>query len=120
MPAGGLLLLPRVGRGGDERAAAGGRHRRREDRHPVGASASSNVTHGNAQALTSFGETLSFPDVGPVFNLPDGYTVNSVSGLIVDNRWVGVLQATVPEPSTLVLLLVGGAGVLRWPRRAKL
>jgi hypothetical protein len=35
--------------------------------------------------------TFGFSSSGPVFNLPDGYTVNSVSGNIVDNHYVGVL-----------------------------
>jgi hypothetical protein len=66
--------------------------------------ASTNITHGNAFADASFSNTLSFPTDRPVFTVPDGYTVNSVSAGIVNNRF-GFLQ--VPEPSTLALFLIG-------------
>jgi len=53
-----------------------------------------------------------FADEG-VFDVPDGFTVNSVSMGIVNNHWVGA----VPEPSTLAAL---GLGVLAaWRRRRK-
>lgn len=67
-----------------------------------------------AEASSLFDSTLSFPLLGPVFNLPDGYTVQSVSGLIVDNRWLGLDDpgpVTVPEPGTLLLLGSGLAGL---------
>ena len=67
--------------------------------------ASTNITHGNAFADASFSNTLSFPTNRPVFTVPDGYTVNSVSAGIVDNRFQ--FQSQVPEPSTLALLLIG-------------
>lgn len=65
-----------------------------------------------ADASSLFDSTLSFPLSGPVFNLPEGYTVNSVSGLIVDNRWLGLAEpdpgpAPVPEPSSFALILTG-------------
>lgn len=61
-----------------------------------------------ADASSLFDSTLSFPLFGPVFNLPDGYTANSLSGLIVDNRWLGLADPSpVPEPSSLALLLAG-------------
>jgi hypothetical protein len=44
--------------------------------------------------------SFSFPFTGPVFNLPEGWTANSVDGTIVNNAFI-------PEPST-GLLLVGG------------
>jgi hypothetical protein len=50
--------------------------------------------------VASFGNTVSFPTSGPVFNLPPGYTVNSVSAGIVDNRFV-------PEPGRIVLTFTG-------------
>jgi PEP-CTERM motif len=69
--------------------------------------------HGN------FFDTFSLPTSGPVFNLPQGYTVNSVSGLIVDNRWVGAPTSAVPEPGSLTLLALGiaGLGGIGWRRR---
>jgi hypothetical protein len=37
----------------------------------------------SGESTTDFSHTLGFPTSGPIFNLPDGYTVNSISGLIV-------------------------------------
>lgn len=73
-----------------------------------------------SSANGNFLSTLSFPLSGPVFDLPEGYTVNSLSGLIVDNRWVGAPASDVPEPGSLALLGVGIAGMagLGW-RRSK-
>lgn len=74
-------------------------------------------------ALSDFGHTLTFAADGPVFNLPDGHTVNSIGAQIVSNRWVGSAQAAVPEPTGLALVLVGlatlagGAALRRWPWR---
>lgn len=51
-------------------------------------------SHGSAVA--SFANTLSLPTDGPVFVLPPGYTVNSVSGHIVDNHWTGPSLAVTP------------------------
>jgi hypothetical protein len=67
------------------------------------AGASTNISHGNAIAQ-AFSTSLGFPMDRPVFTVPDGYTVNSASAGIVNNRF-GVFQ--VPEPSTLALLLIG-------------
>jgi hypothetical protein len=78
--------------------------------------ASTNITHGNAFADASFSNTLSFPTDRPVFTVPDGYTVNSVSAGIVNNRF-GLFQ--IPEPSTLALLLMGSI-LLRGVRRTSL
>jgi hypothetical protein len=52
---------------------------------------------GHANGHASFGHTFGFPTSGPVANLPPGYTLNSVSGHIVDNRFV------VPEPGAFTL-----------------
>ena len=49
-----------------------------------------------------------------MFNLPDGFTVNSAQANIIDNQWLGPTLA-VPEPGSGVLLALGcGAiGLLR-------
>lgn len=71
-----------------------------------------------AEAESAFGNSISFPISGPVFNFPDGYTANSLDGLIVDNRWTGGVTA-VPEPSSLTLLVLGGFTLLglAWRQR---
>lgn len=51
----------------------------------------------SAEGFSSFTTGLSFARSGPVFTLPEGYTANSLSGMIVDNHFV-------PEPSSVVLL----------------
>lgn len=45
-----------------------------------------------------FSDTAKFPTDGPAFNLPAGYTINSVDAGIVDNRYVAV-----PEASSMLL-----------------
>src|SRR5262249_37407402 len=49
-------------------------------------------------SLADFSHTVSFATGGPVFNLPDGYTVNSASAAIVNNRYL------VPEPASVGLV----------------
>lgn len=49
-------------------------------------------------ANTNFFNTLTFAPIGPVFNLPSGYTINSAQAGIIDNNYV------VPEPSSLPLM----------------
>ena len=56
-----------------------------------------------------FTHTFGFPASGPVFNLPDGFTVNSQEANIVDNQWLGV-----PEPSSLMLAACGFLGMVAW------
>jgi len=72
-----------------------------------------------ASSATDFAHTVSFPTAGPVFNLPAGYTANSVSGLIVNNQWTGGAVAPVPEPSSLLLMVSGLAGLIGfgWRKR---
>jgi len=65
---------------------------------------------------SDFGGTLSFALSGPVFALPSGWTANSVSGNIVDNRFGG---AAVPEPGALTLLASGALLLLGLARRAR-
>jgi len=61
---------------------------------------------GGGEAQADYSETLSFNPYGPAFNLPDGYTVNSDDGLIVDNHFVGwPAGSSAPEPATGMLLL---------------
>jgi hypothetical protein len=71
---------------------------------------------GSASAAAHFGNTLTFVTDGPVFDLPAGYTANSISGNIVDNHSVPV-----PEPARAGLLGTGGVGLLLgWARRRRL
>jgi hypothetical protein len=47
--------------------------------------------HLFGRAIAEFSEGgLTFPESGPVFNLPAGFTVHSPGAGIVDNRWTGV------------------------------
>lgn len=69
--------------------------------------AAANATPGTS-AYAAFLHTLSFATDGPVFDLPAGFTVNSVDGGIVDNRF---FPSPVPLPGTLLLLSAGLAGL---------
>ena len=51
-------------------------------------------------AESAFDNTLTLGFNGQVFNLPAGYTANSIGGMIVNNR-------VVPEPSSATLLALG-------------
>jgi PEP-CTERM motif len=73
-----------------------------------------------ASAGANFIDTVSFPFSGFVFDLPDGYTVNSAEGLIVNNQFLGTENpSTVPEPGSLPFLLAGfaGIGILQFRRK---
>jgi hypothetical protein len=70
------------------------------------------ITPGGAGAAAmrgSFAANLDDSRVfGPrVFDLPEGFTVNSASMGIVDNRWVETPSVPVPEPSTWALMALG-------------
>ena len=62
-----------------------------------------------------YGHTLSFASSGPVFNLPDGVTVDIDDVNVANNHWTDPRAGgstpvpTVPEPATLLLV---GAGLL--------
>ena len=67
---------------------------------------------GTIAGTSDFHDTLFFVANGPVFNLPDGYTANSLTARIVDNH----LQA-VPVPAAMVVFS-GGIVALGLTRRA--
>ena len=62
---------------------------------------SADTTDTETSHYSDFGDTVRFPESGVVFDLPAGYTINSSSGMIVDN-------VVVPEPMSLFLLAMGG------------
>ena len=69
---------------------------------------------GSASAAAHFGNTLTFVTDGPVFDLPAGYTANSISGNIVDNHFLPA-----PEPARSWLLATGCVGLLGRTRRRR-
>jgi hypothetical protein len=74
----------------------------------------------NASGTSLFSDTFGFVTGGPLFNLPDGYTANSPTSFIVDNRFAPPGSA-VPEPSTLVMasILFGMFGLVALQKRFK-
>ncbi|MDJ0740366.1 MAG: hypothetical protein QNJ91_11650 [Gammaproteobacteria bacterium] len=74
---------------------------------------------GIAGNTAIFNDTLAFVTDRPVFDLPDGFSIDSVDGLIVANRFLGPTDPdppALPLPGTLSMLL-GGALLLVSGRR---
>lgn len=69
--------------------------------------AGDNAGTAGTSAFSLFFDTLSFSTTGPVFDLPPGYTVNSVDAGIVNNQF-----STAPEPGALILFATGLVGIL--------
>jgi PEP-CTERM motif len=61
------------------------------------------------RGVSNYSDTFSLAPTGAIFNLPDGYTVNSVSADVVNNRFAGGPPSATPEPPALIML---GSGLL--------
>jgi len=75
---------------------------------------------GNATSASDFSNSLSFIEGAPVFDLPAGYTVNSIDGNIVDNQFVGAPEVPALGGSgrlAIVVLFVGISTRVLWRRR---
>jgi hypothetical protein len=85
----------------------------------VTASAVNNLSVRETEAVMNYLNTFSFPVSGPVFNLPEGVSVNSAAGNIVNNEWLGTGSQAVPEPSTATMALLALAVTLLHRRRLR-
>ena len=72
-----------------------------------------------ATATVDAFNSLSFALVGPALILPDGFSANSVSGMIVDNVFVGARVSAVPLPASGPLFIAALAGLGLLSRRRK-
>jgi len=81
--------------------------------YPFGAGINSADAHINAF------NSLSFATLGPVFILPEGFTVNSVEANIVNNRWIDPRVSAVPIPAAIWLFGSGLMGLLGFSRRKR-
>jgi hypothetical protein len=79
---------------------------------------------GLCGAIGAYGQTISLPTSGPVFSLPDGYTVDSASLSLQDNLWLGSppqiqeeLAYLVPEPAVTGLAAASAIALARPGRR---
>jgi hypothetical protein len=57
---------------------------------------------GSADSFVNFSHTLGFPTSGVAFNVPTGYTVNSLDGTVMNNQFTPI--GTTPEPNTLLMM----------------
>ena len=79
-----------------------------------------NIAAGLSEAHSDFGSTLAFPTSGAVFNLPAGYTVDSVGARIQNNEFVDApVSGAVPEPASVALLVGGVAALGAWSRSGR-
>jgi hypothetical protein len=55
----------------------------------------------SADSLSDYSNTFSFPDTGPVFELPPGAGADSESGGIADNVWIAPIQSVAVDVKPL-------------------